>query len=625
MQRRKWLIFLFASLLLIGMFLSGCQSGKNGKRETVWRQSGGWPKPPLFQGNNFANGGVGAAYPFVFEGLFQNVRFTDKQYFRLAESLEHQGNKTIVKIKSGVKWNDGEPFTSKDVWAYYTLNNGAEVTKYLESIEAVDDLTIAFNWRDPSPAEHMKQLFIGQDGHGTIPYHLYHKYVDKAAELLKKAKPFTEPNKEGPFGLEIKDEVREAMDENWRDFLKAGPDFPVGTGPFIVKKVTASDMLLEKNPNYWNVENIHFDKITIKNPGPDPSAGFALVRSGNVDWFDGTPPRDIIESILKLNKDIAHYKMLDPASVGMVFNLDRPPFDNKDFRKAIVYALDRKKIREIGNYYGQESDVSMAGMPQSEFDNWITPEIRDQMEKFTHNPEKAAEILTNLGWTKGSNGIWRDPEGKVHEFIIGVNGGWQNGPIPGQVAAEQLTEFGLPTKLIAVDGTVYFDNAAKDKGKYDMSMDWVDVSWGFMFPWNSMRNYYWWGLGQMGHLPRYESGEKQNRLNLHLPGPDGKVIDIDQMLRDIPYMNSVEEQKEALSKLAWITNENAMGMVLFQNVTGAWANLKTVTGWPRVDEIEKYNRDMPVTTVPEDLQQVADLNQGFSGITPFVEGRYAPK
>ncbi|MCQ6559256.1 ABC transporter substrate-binding protein [Paenibacillus mendelii] len=620
MRARKLKLLLLSFVLVATVVLNGCTEDNT----KVFRDLGGWPKPPLFQGNPFASGGVGQASQYTFEGLFQIVRSTDKIYKRLAESVEHKGNETIIKIRPGVTWQDGKPFTSKDVWSYYMLNNGVEITKHLTSIEIVDDTTITFKWQEPSPFTEMKDLFLAQDQQATIPYHLYGKYIDKVDELLKQAKKTDDPNKKGPFGLEITDKLRKDIDKNWQDFLTAGPKMPVGTGPFIVKKVTASDMILEKNENYWKVENIHFDRIFIKNPGSD-SSGLALLKSGKIDTYPGTPPRDILENMLATNKDLVHYRMFDPATIGMVFNLDKPPFDNQKFRQAVVYALDRTKIREVGNYYGQEADVSMTGMPQSELTKWITPENRETMTKFTYNPDKAGELLTELGWKKGADGNWADPSGTTPNFIIGVSGGWLQAVNSAQIAAEQMTKFGLPTKLLAVDGSVYYNNSTKDKGAYHMSVDWVDVSWGFMFPWNSLRNFYWGGIGNMAHLPKFKDGPDKGKLNMKLPGPDGQVVDIEKTLQSMPYLQKDEERKDAIFKLAWITNENAYGVGFFQNTTGYFENVKTIKGWPREDEFEKYDRSLPVPTEPDDIDAVSEINFGFGGITYFVEGRLSPR
>ncbi|MFD2612276.1 ABC transporter substrate-binding protein [Paenibacillus gansuensis] len=587
-------------------------------KDKMFRMTGTWPKPPLYQGNLYAAGGVGIPFHYIYEGLFQNVRSTDKVYNILAESYEHKGNQTVIKLRQNAKWNDGKPFTSKDVWAFYTLNHGVEVTHYVKSIEYPDDYTVIFNWFDKSPSDEVKIKMIGQDMVASIPYHIYKAFVDRDAALLAKAKPHNDPNKKTPYGLDLT-QIAEEVGKVWQDFMKSNPKFPITTGPFMVKKVTNSDLLMEKNPYYWNLENIHFDKFAMKDPGPDPAAGFALLRSGKIDYMEHTPPKDILDSILAANEDLVHYKTFDPACVGMIFNTTKAPFNNVEFRKALIYALDREKLRDVGNIYGEVPKTALTGMAPSETKKWVTDDVKSKLTDYSYNPEKAAEILNKLGWSKGTDGKWRDPQGKLPEFIIAVNSSWVIGVNPGQVAAEQLTKFGIPTKLLAVDGSIFYKKA--EQGEYQMAMDFTDTTWGTMFPWSPLRNQYWGLLARMAGFQK----DKNGALDLKIPGPDGQVLDMEKELQNMPYLKTEKELQEISSKIAWITNENAYGVDFFQNVTGFWANKKTVKGWPMEDQIEASDRNMMLGTTPEDRQETADLIPGFGNHMAFNQGRLSPR
>ncbi|MBP1916716.1 peptide/nickel transport system substrate-binding protein [Lederbergia galactosidilyticus] len=624
-------IYVGALILLTVIILSSCSSSRANSGEAVMQWSGSWPRPPLFQGNYFANGGIGEATNFVFEGLVQNVRISNEQHLRLAESIDFYDEYAEVKLVEDAVWHDGEPLTSKDIWAFYMLNNGAEVTQYMKEIELVDEKTLRIYWLQPQANEIVLSFLLGQDKQATIPYHIYRKYVDRAAELLEQASAYTEEEqllKKGKFGLKIDDDLQNKLDENWQEFLVAGPELPIGTGPFTISRVTSSDMLLEKFPHYYLAEKIKFDKVTIKNPGTEGAAGFALLRSGQIDYFDGTPPQDILESLLAANKDLVHFKMLDPASVGILYNQDRPPFDQKEFRQAITYAIDRSKAREVGNVYGREPRTSITGLVPSDKENWLKPEVIEDMRDYSYNPEKAEEILENLGWSRDGDGVWRDPDGVRPNFVIGVNAAWQNGLMPGQIVAEQLTAFGMPTRLMAVDGTVYFDNVIKDEGLYEMSLDWVDVAWGFMFPWQSIREVYEGNIARMMHMPRYEDDhkdpEKRGKINLRLKSYDRVEFDVREVMQQIPYMDE-EEYTEWFSRLAWINNEEAYGINLFQNVTGTWLNQAHLDGLPLESQIEPYDRNIPVPETDEEMREVLKTNFFNSGIQPFIEGQYRPK
>lgn len=589
-------------------------------KQAIWREVGTWPKPPLYQGNPFASGGVGAAYSFVFEPLFQFVRSTDKVYPRLAESLKDEGNKTIVTLKRGVTWNDGKPFTSKDVWAYYTLNNGTQVTAYLDKIETPDDYTVIFIWNNPMPYLKLRDLFIALD-YMTIPYHIYGKYVDKANELLSQCKKATDINKRGPFGLEIDQKTSDELMKNWQEFLKDNPKYPIGTGPYIVKNVTASDMVLVKRDDYYNSKNVHFNTVTFKQV--DPTSGLAMLKAGQLERFDSTPPKDMLESILNSNKDLVHYVMRGTGCTGTTFNLKKAPFNDVRFRRAVVFALDRNKIREAANYYAENYDISVSAIPPSTIEKEVLPEVQDKMTKFIYDPSKAEQLLKEIGWNKGSDGVWRDKNGKMYEFIIGATNTNLWFTNSSELVAEQLTKFGLPTKMQVVDPTVYYTNA--QNGKYDMATDFTNITWSFLEPYFSLYNFYFGAAGKYAQFDYVRSGPQAGKLNLVLPGIDGKPVDIDKSIRGLPYIQDDNERKKVVSNLVWITNENAFGIVFFQNVTGTWGNLKTVSGWPWPDGIKKYNRNLPIPTDPDDIERIAETNIGFAGIQMLVDGTYSPK
>jgi peptide/nickel transport system substrate-binding protein len=578
----------------------------------------GWPKPPLYQGNPFGAGGIGDTNNrYLFEGLFVFIRSMNNVYNVLAESVEEKGDTTTVHLHKNVMWHDGKPFTSKDVWGYYRLNNGAEVTKYLTEIDTPDEYTIVFHWAHPAPYPELKRLFLAQDLQGQIAYHLYNRYVDKADEILNKAKPLTDKTKQGPFNLDITDDLKKALDKNWQAFIRSGPDEPIGTGPYKFDKVTTTDMLLVKNNNYWQHDAVHFDKIWLKNV-PELSAQYALVKTGKLDWYDGTPPKDIMEALLDSNKDLLHYRMFDPASVGMLYNIRRKPFDNLKFRQALTYLLDKSTLREIGNYYGIEyPKISMTGIMPSSLKEVLSPETVSKMTDYTRNLGKAEELLKEIGWKKGANGIWRDSNGKSPSFIIGAPSNWVPAINSGQIAAEQLTKFGIPTKLKAVDGSIYYTNA--DNGLYDMSLDWVDVSWGFQSPWNSMRVLYWQGSKTKIGFPNVKikgpDGKEVDtgNLDLKVKGIDGKIVDVDKEMKRFPFVQDEKERNRMINNLAWIANENCWGVNYFQNVTGAWLNTKALDGnFPMSSVIAKYNRDMPLPVKPEDILNIAYLNHGFN-------------
>ena len=157
-----------------------------------------------FIANQNSEVGTSTFGDFAFEGLIRYQRGTDDIALQLAESYEHVGNKTIFKLRPNIKWSDGEPFTSKDIWCFYQICHNSPVN-FLTSIETPDDLTVEFVWAEPAPFEDLRIMLIAQEvHHGRIPYHIYGEFAEKRYELLQKAPLLTEEQKaqgiRGPFG-----------------------------------------------------------------------------------------------------------------------------------------------------------------------------------------------------------------------------------------------------------------------------------------------------------------------------------------------------------------------------------------------------------------------------------------
>ena len=604
--------------------LSGTQKVKPAapanNKDKVFTSLDTWPKPPLYQGNVYASGGVGAyGERFMFEGLFSYVRSTDEIVNRLAESYENKDNKTTIHLRKDVKWHDGEAFTSKDVWAFYTLNGGVGLNSKINGIEIPDDYTVVFTWPEPAIFDELKMVTIAPDRQATIPYHVYKQFVDKADVALKKAKKATDVSKRGQFGLEITPDIQKELDANWQAFTKFTVKTPIGTGPFKFSKVTDTVLELAKNNEYWDAKNVNFDKVVF-NQVADLSAQYAMVRAGNLVNFDGTPPKDILESLVGSNKDLVHYQMSDPVSTGIMFNQKKAPFNNLKFRQALVYALDRKKIREFANYYGTEyTKYSSIGLGLDTIDKWVDKETQAKMTDYSYNLDKAAALLKEIGWTKGNDGIWVDEKGAKHEFIIGAAAGWATVVNYSQAVAEQLTAFGLPTKVKAVDGSVYW--SAAPKGEYDMATDWIDNTWAWKDPQAYINQFTSW-ISKLEGMPR----DSKDRLNVKLTGPKGNEINMSTWVDTYNTTLDAAKRKQMANDIAYAMNENAFGVGIYQNVTGVWINTKNFDGnLPMASEIEKYGRNMPLPTKEKDIKDIAKLNLGFGGYLSAADGNYWAK
>lgn len=585
-------------------------------KEKVLQMGGNWAKPPAFNGNWFNTNGRNSLEDIIYERLFVIIRVgTGKLHYQLAESVEHKEDKTIVHLRKGVKWHDGQPFTSKDIWAYYVLNNSVNVLKYVTGIDTPDDYTVVFNWAKPVVFEDMRMKLIAKDLSGTIPYHIYKEYVDKANEILKKAKPTDDMKKKRAFGLDITSELKKDLTENFQKFKDAGPATPIGTGPYKFDKVDDNQMIAVKNKDYYGADKVHFETIKFIRGGADLAQDYAMLRNGDFDIAYGTPPKDILESMIAGNQDLLHYKMFDMASYGVMFNIKKEPFNDVKFRQAIAYIVDKGKVREVGNYYGKEfPEISAIGFPPSVMKDYISKDTK--LTNYTRSEEKASKLLQELGWKKGSDGSWVDKNDKKPEFVIASDASFDVTLNSAQVVAEQLTKFGLNTKVKAVDSSVFWTNT--ENGEYDMTCYLMDMCWSMNDAWDGLKNAYV-GLAKMNGLPSTDE-------ELKLPGRNGQIVDVHQEIDKYCFTNDKQERQNIINELAYIYNENAFSINLFQTSYGVYINLKNVNGnFPMEEDFQKYNRDMPLATDTEVNDRIIELNCGFQSNRFWVNGEYWPR
>jgi len=257
------------------------------------------------------------------------------------------------KLRPDVKFHDGTPFNAQAVaWTFARLKdpkNNCRCAFYIANIlnvEAKDDLTLVYTLKDPA--------------------------VNFPAVL---ARPTETNTVHSPTAIQAK-----------------GDDYnrnPVGTGPFILKSWTAGDrMVVERNPNYWDKGHPYLDRVVLR-PLPDSQSRFASLKSGETDlvWADEFEA----DNIMRARKD-ATLQVLSYAGSGAAVNAINtkvPPLDDVRVRRALVMAIDRKKMsqaltsgiaRPASNPYGDGSWVKCK-------DDGALPE----------DANKAAELIKEYG------------------------------------------------------------------------------------------------------------------------------------------------------------------------------------------------------------------------------------
>jgi peptide/nickel transport system substrate-binding protein len=345
------------------------------------------------------------------------------------------------KLKKGVQWHDGKPFTADDVvfnWEYVvdpaTAATSAGPYRDIKQIDKLDSHTVKINFKNPTPF--WSSPFCGPVGM-IIPKHLF--------EGFKGAK-----SREAPTNLK-----------------------PVGTGPYRFVDFKPGDMIKgELNPNYHVPNRPFFDTIEMKGGGDAVSAARAVIQTGEFDWaWNMQVEDDILKRMeqggkgridISLGGNIEHIQLnnTDPWTEveGERSSVKKPhPFlTDPAVRQAMNVLVDRGGVQE--HIYGR------TGIPTANFLN-APSRFQSKNTKWEFNVDKANQILDQGGWKRGSDGI-RTKDGKRLKMVYqtSVNAPRQKNQ---QIVKQAAAKAGIEMELKAVTASVYFSSDAANWDTYN--------------------------------------------------------------------------------------------------------------------------------------------------------------
>lgn len=356
----------------------------------------------------------------------------------LAEELpavSEDGLTVTYKLKRGVTFSNGDPFTCADV--QYTreaiLSELSQVsTSGYSAIDAID-----------CPDEHTAIVRFGK---------LYAPYLRLFSYILPRAAG----------------DVKQL--DTWA-FNRA----PIGTGPWLLKEWKSGDSLaLARNPAYREQGKPYLDAVNIKIL-PSREVGVQLLGTGEIDvlW-------DLTEA------DFPTLKALEPQGVGyaaavtgenelLVLNLadpavDAPPdaaqsphpiLSDLRVRQAMQQGIDRQAIAAALLYGNVQPGSTL--LPVGQF---ACPGAT-----VTYNPEAAKALLEQSGWQAGADGI-RVKDGRRMELKIQTTSGNKLREDTQQVLVEQMKALGIELRIENVPSDVLFagwgDNGLRKHGRFDI-------------------------------------------------------------------------------------------------------------------------------------------------------------
>jgi peptide/nickel transport system substrate-binding protein len=346
--------------------------------------------------------------------------------------VSKDGRSVTWKLKKGVSWHDGKPFTADDVvfnWEFARDPKTAARTlgSYtdIEKIDVLDPHTVRLVYKKPVPF--WADAFCGVNGM-IIPKHLFEAYKG-------------EKSREAPNNLK-----------------------PVGTGPYKFVDFKPGDIVRgELNPNYHVANRPFFDTIEMKGGGDAVSAARAVLQTGEYDYAWNMQVED---EILKRFEQGGRGKV-DIVNGG---NMEHIQLNNTDpwtevdgersspktkhpfltdpaVRQALAVLVDRASVQE--QIYGRTAFTTS---------NFLNAPARyvSKNTKWEFNVDKANQILESAGWKKGADGI-RAKDGKKLKMVYqtSINAPRQKTQA---IVKQACAKAGIEIEIKSVTASVFFSS-----------------------------------------------------------------------------------------------------------------------------------------------------------------------
>ena len=425
-------------------------------------------------------GDNGVLQSFASAGLLEWNWEANEQVPSLAENspLRPTNTEYTFKLRQGLKWSDGEPFTTADIkftvddW----LNNGTLVPfppfwfsdgGKTPAVEFVDDLTFTVKF--------------------SKPFALFSKYMAHPAvanQLIKPAHYLKQFHATHTEQATVDAAAKSAGFEGWnqyfadRDNWWTNPERPVMGAFQVVTPASGASRVAERNrnPYYWKVDPSgrqlpYIDDVQVQVLAQD--AIDLRASNGDLDFqanFLGYNTTQVYQQ----NAESRGFKVLRWMPTGSLlalnFNLShkdevlRELFMNKDFRAAFSQGIDREAMNQT--LLGGLGVITQAGSPEG--DAYFDEAFRKK--NLDYKPDEANALLDGLGLTtKDAKGIRQMKDGRPLGIVVAYVDDTSKIPRSDafNMVKADLAKIGIDLVLRPVDGSLYGE--LRSGNDFDMS------------------------------------------------------------------------------------------------------------------------------------------------------------
>lgn len=516
--------------------LAGCGAGGGGS-------TGGLTKDGFVQQLNFGGFGGGenpkanfnpflptsrlAGYDYMYEPLMVTNGYTCEAEPWLATAYEFTDPQTLVfTLRDGMTWTDGEALTAADVAFTFNMIKQFEVLdeqgvwRYLQSVEATDDATVVFHFSSPGAS-----ALTLINNVRIVPEHVWAEVDD----------PVTFVNAEDP----------------------------VSSGPMTVKSFTPQALVMERNPDFWGADTVKVQEIKYNKSDAGQVEQLKLAR-GDYDQNAQFIP-NIEDVYIKKDPEHNHYWFPASTAISLFMNLEKQPFDDLEFRKAMSLAIDRDRIITEAQFDYVEP-ASQTNLVLPGMDEFLPADLQGDKAYVQYDEQAAADVLDAAGYElDGDRRLGLD--GKPLEMTFKVPGGYSDWVQATAIIQENLDDLGITLDVqTPTPETVESDRAL---GEYDMVFG---VRGGSC---NMFRNF----QEPLASDQTAPTGEKAATNEVRWR--DART---DELIDQLRVATDDAEVKEITGELSHIMVEQVPFVPIWYGANWFQYSTKQVTGWPSEDD-----------------------------------------
>ena len=374
-------------------------------------------------------------------GRLTNLSVENKIIPDLAESwtISPDGLTYTFKLRKGVTWQDGQPFTAKDVVTTFVLHCTKDIGS--NRIQVLKNIVDCQDYYDGK-----KTAVTGV------------KALDGNTVEIKVAKADAVFFYAIPDIVIVPDHVVSKIkpaEFAQSDFVLKRP-YP-GTGPYVIKEFKPDDSIeFEANPKYFGgapkIPSILEKKI------PDDNTRIIAFEKGEVDIIDGFPGSEY-DRVMKIPGAQPVPALGTIGAWWINYHSDKPNKDDPkyvamrkpQFRQAFAYAIDKEGWANVASG-GHPDMINLRNC------YWVSGifgvgECDKSLNKYDYNPEKAKALLKEIGW---------DPKWELDYAAYRQTGAAD------EAVQQMLAAVGINVKLRGIDPAVYIDETYQ-KGNFDIT------------------------------------------------------------------------------------------------------------------------------------------------------------